>query len=111
MSTVLLDADGFQVARWDIPLPWTPDDDLPPSSDFDIEPDWDAAFDRPYPEDHAWWAQECDRQERAGLKPEPFLPSPEDWDDYARWSEWQDRLEQIYGANKITDEDIIAAGL
>ena len=54
MSNVLLDTDGFQVACWDIPLPWTPDDDLPPSSDFDFEPDWDAAFDRPFPEDREW---------------------------------------------------------
>ena len=30
MSNVMLDADGFQVACWDISLPWTPDDDLPP---------------------------------------------------------------------------------
>ena len=39
MSTVAIDADGFQVACWDIPLPWTPDDVLPPSADFNIEPD------------------------------------------------------------------------
>ena len=57
MSNVMLDADGFQVACWDIPLPWTPDDDLPPSSDFDFEPDWDAAFDRPFPEDREWWCR------------------------------------------------------
>ena len=49
MTTLLLDADGFQVAQWDVPHPWVPDDDLPPSADFDIEPDWDAAFDRPPP--------------------------------------------------------------
>jgi hypothetical protein len=108
MSTILLDADGFQVASWDVPLAWTPDDDLPPSDDFDIEPDWDAAFDRPYPEDHAWWAQECDRMERSGLKPEPFEPTDADWDDMARWCEWVEMkdLESLY-----TDEDTQAAGL
>ena len=51
------------------PFPWTPDDDLPPSSDFDFEPDWDAAFDRPFPEDREWWAQECDERERLELNP------------------------------------------
>ena len=30
-----------------MPLPWTPAlDDLPPAADFNIEPDWDTAFDR-----------------------------------------------------------------
>jgi hypothetical protein len=29
------------------------------------------------------------------------LPGPTDaaWDEYARWSEWQDRLEGVYGLN------------
>ena len=53
-------------------------------------------------------AQECDRQERSGLKPEPFEPTDADWDEMARWCEWvemKDR-ESLY-----TDDDIQAAGL
>ena len=104
MSTVAIDADRFQVARWDIPLPWVPDDDLPPSADFDVEPDWDAAFDRPFPEDHEWWARECDERERRELNG----PTDADWDEYAKRSEWQGRLEHTH---RITDADIEAAGL
>jgi hypothetical protein len=44
-----------------------------------------------------------------GGAPEPFVASAEDWEDYARWSEWQDRLEQIYHVDG--DEDARAAGL
>src|SRR5262245_14807598 len=102
MSTVAIAADGFQVARWEITLPWTPDDDLPPSADFDFEPDWDAAFDRPFPEDHEWWARECDERERRELSG----PNDADWDEMARWSEWHARLEYTH---MITDADIEAA--
>src|SRR4051812_23875735 len=104
MSTVAIDADGFQVACWDIPLPWTPDDVLPPAADFDVEPDWDTAFDRPFPEDREWWARECDAREAARMTG----PTDADWDEAARWGEWQDRLEQ---SHKVTDADIEAAGL
>ena len=104
MSTVLIDADGFQVARWGIALPWMPDDDLPPAADFDVEPDWDAAFDRPSPEDREWWARECDERERRELEG----PTDADWDEFARWSVWQDRVEQMH---LIADIDIEAAGL
>jgi hypothetical protein len=107
MSNVMLDADGFQVACWDIPLPWTPDDDLPPSSDFDFEPDWDAAFDRPFPEDREWWARECDERERLELN-SPFEPTDADWDEMARWCEWVDMKDR---ERLFTDEDAQAAGL
>jgi hypothetical protein len=46
----------------------------------------------------------------AGGAPESG-PSDQDWEDYHRWSAWQDRLEQIYGPHGITDDDIQAAGL
>jgi hypothetical protein len=104
MSTVAIDADGFQVARWEITLPWTPDDDLPLAADFDVEPDWDAAFDPPSPEDREWWARECDERERR----EQDGPSDRDWDEYQRLSVWQDRVEQMH---LISDIDIEAAGL
>jgi len=104
MSNVTLDADGFQVACWDIPLPWTPDDDLPPSSDFDFEPDWDAAFDRPFPEDREWWARELDERERLELSE----PTDADWDEMARWCEWVDMKDRD---SLFTDEDAQAAGL
>src|SRR3954469_8516664 len=104
MSTVAIDADGFQVACWAILLPWTPDDVLPPSADFDIEPEWDAAFDRPFPEDREWWARESDERDGA----ESTGPNHADWDEAAKWSEWQDRLEM---SHRVTDEDIEAAGL
>ena len=38
-------------------------------------------------------------------------PTDADWDEYARWSEWQDRLEGVYGLNRLTDEDVPAGGL
>jgi hypothetical protein len=38
-------------------------------------------------------------------------PTDADWDEYARWSEWQDRLEGVYGLDRLTDEDVAAAGL
>jgi hypothetical protein len=107
MTTLLLDADGFQVARWDVPLPWVPDDDLPPSADFDIEPDSDAAFGRPSPEDQLWWAQQCDERDRLELNG-PFEPTDTDWDEMARWSEWLDMKER---ESLYTEDDARAAGL
>jgi hypothetical protein len=104
MSKVMLDAGGFQVACWDIPLPWTTDEDLPPSSDFDFEPDWDAAFDRPFPEDREWWARSCDERERLELSG----PTDADWDEMARWCEWVDIKD---GERLFTDEDARAASL
>ena len=47
MFSVLSDAEFFQVPAWRMMIPWTPEDDLPPSADFDIEPDWDVYPARP----------------------------------------------------------------
>jgi hypothetical protein len=33
---------------------------FPDSSDWDCEPDWDAAWDRPLPEDEEWWKNQGD---------------------------------------------------
>ena len=50
-------------------------------------------------------------------EPEPVLPpisggAPEsepDWDEYARWSAWQDALEAAHPP--VRDEDLVHAGL
>jgi hypothetical protein len=65
----------------------------------------------PSQSDVAWLNDNPSLPPIAGGAPEPFEPSAADWDDYARWSEYQDRLEGIYGLDRITDEDIEAAGL
>jgi hypothetical protein len=107
MFSVLSDAEFLQVPARRMMIPWTPDDDLPPSADFDIEPDWDAAFDRPSPEDQLWWAQQCDERDRLELNG-PFEPTDADWDEMARWSEWLDMKER---ESRYTEDDARAAGL
>ena len=85
MSTILLDADGFQVASWDVPLPWTPDDESSPSERLRHRARLGRRF-RP-----ALSRGSClvgagmrPRRNGLGLKPESFEPTDADWDEMAR---------------------------
>jgi len=62
---------------------------------------WQGTLDTPSAEDLEWLAAHPSLPpiEAQEPDPEPFEPTDEDWDDYARWS------------GHITDEDIAAAGL
>jgi hypothetical protein len=72
-----VDSDGFELPSWLNPYFAIPDQ---------VEPD---------PADVVW----LNEHSLSGGSPEPFEPSDQDWDDYARWS------------GSITDDDIAAAGL
>src|SRR4051812_13994793 len=52
---------------------------FPDSSDWDVV-DWDAAWDRPYPEDEDWWASELYAREFIGMSG----PLPADLEEAAR---------------------------
>jgi hypothetical protein len=94
MSTVLeIAPDGYATPSGNTFGSFTPEDwnELTP---FELLPEFEPSrFDR------LWWAMQPSK---------PLGPTDQDWDEYARWSEWQDRLEQIH---MVTDEDIAAAGL
>jgi hypothetical protein len=88
-----LDAGGFELPEWENPFFAIPDQGEPTADDV------------------AWLNENPTLPPIRGGSPEPFEPSAADWDDYARWSEWQDRLENVHCLNRITDEDIAATGL
>jgi hypothetical protein len=91
-------------------IDWDPEGDIPPSADFDAPLDADAAFDRPTEEELDWWSRESIAREyrNMGLSDEP---SDADWDEYARWAEWQDRLEFAYRVDQLSGDALAAAGL
>jgi hypothetical protein len=62
--------------------------------------------------DPAGWPEWTD-EDRWGLGPEPDDdgPTDADWDEMARRSEWQDRLEAMHHGDSITEADVRAAGL
>jgi hypothetical protein len=78
---------------------------FPDCSDWDTEPDWDAAWDRdrPLPEDEEWWKNEIVAREYKGMR---YLDGPTDADieEAHRISAWQDAIDW---GRMISDEDII----
>jgi hypothetical protein len=79
-----VDSDGFELPEWENPY-------------FAIPPDDPA---EPAAADVAWLAANPIR----GGGPEPFEPSPEDWDEMARWAVWADRLDAIRSAEDAESE-------
>jgi hypothetical protein len=86
-------------------IPWTTDDEIiecgandPEYGEPESWPEWTDIYQfEPLPEDRAWLSA----QQEMSIEP--------DWDEYSRWSAWQDALEAAHPP--IRDQDIIAAGL
>lgn len=104
MTTILqntrpVDASGFELPSWLNPFYAIPNDsgDIPEAADFDVEPDWDAAFEIPTEADLAWAAREFNAVDG---------PSDADWTEYGLWSEWQDRLELAHRMDQVCDDDV-----
>ena len=83
----------------------------PDHGDPETWPAWTDQRWEPTEADHTLLAEHPILPPICGGAPEAFQPSDQDWEDYHRWSAWQDRLEGIHGPYSIADDDIQAAGL